>query len=127
MEDRLEYYLSNNISNLSAFEAEIRCHGTLVLMIECYGVNKSRLTFSPITFLVPEKYRSWRGNKCCQLFVSNIGFVFLVLMQSKGQFPSALKNFCKEIRVLSSLLYNPSGDQALNSVKKWCSDEALPL
>ena len=79
------------------------------------------------TFFVPEKYRSWRGNKCCQLFVSDIGFVFLVPMQSKGQFPDTLRKFCKEIGVPKSLICDPSGEQTSNTVKKWCNEVALPL
>ena len=62
-------------------------------------------------FFVPSKYKSWRGNRCCQLFVSDIGFVFLVLMASKGQFPDALRKICKEIGAPKSLVCDPSGEQ----------------
>ena len=76
---------------------------------------------------MPEKYKSWRGNKCCQLFVSDIGFVFLVPMKSKGEFPDALRKFCKEIGVPTSLVCDPSGEQSSKEVKKYCNDVALPL
>ena len=56
-----------------------------------FGTNDRMLRYKRIkthfftnTFVVPEKYRSWRSNKCYQLFVSDIGFIFLVPMQSKG-------------------------------------------
>ena len=82
-----------------------------------FGTNDRMLRYKWIkthfftnTFFVPEKYRSWKGNKCCQLFVSDIGFVFLVPMQSKGQFPDALKKFCKEIGVPKSLICDLSGE-----------------
>ena len=78
-------------------------------------------------FFVPEQYRSWRGNKCCQLFVSDIGFVFLVPMKSKGEFPEALQRFCKEISVPTSLACGSSGEQSSKEVKKYCNGVALPL
>ena len=69
-----------------------------------FGTNDCMLRYRRIksyfftnTLFVPEDYTSWLGNKCCQLFVSDKGFVFLVPMKSKGQYPLALKKFFKEI------------------------------
>lgn len=42
------------------------------------------------TFFVPKQHNSWLGKKYCQLFVSDIGFVYLVPMKSKGDFPWTL-------------------------------------
>ena len=48
-------------------------------------------------------------------------------MKSKGEFPEALQRFCKEIGVLTSLVYDPSGEQSSKEVKRYCNDVALPL
>ena len=48
-------------------------------------------------------------------------------MRSKGDFPQALKKFCKKIGVPSSLICDPSGEQTSKEVKKWCREVSLPL
>ena len=60
------------------------------------------------TFFVTKQAKSIRGNTCMQLFVSDEGFVFVVPMKSKGEFPSALKCFAKEIGVPTTLILDPS-------------------
>ena len=41
--------------------------------------------------------KSTRGNTCCQLFVTDKGFVYIVPMKKKSEVPMALKMFTKEI------------------------------
>ena len=60
------------------------------------------------TLFVTKRAKSTRGNTCMQLFVSDEGFVFVVPMKSKGEFPSALKCFAKEIGVPTTLILDPS-------------------
>ena len=48
-------------------------------------------------------------------------------MASTGEFPKALRKFCKEIGVPRSLVCDPSGEQSSKKVKKYCNNVALPL
>jgi hypothetical protein len=41
--------------------------------------------------------KSTRGHTCCQLFVTDKGFVYVVPMRSKGEVLAAVKQFAKEI------------------------------
>jgi hypothetical protein len=48
-------------------------------------------------FFVTKKAKSQQGNNCMKLFVSGKGYVYVVPMKSKSEFPFALKQFAKEI------------------------------
>ena len=54
------------------------------------------------------KGKSKRGNTCCQIFVSDKGFVVFYPMDSKSQFESALYQFCKDFDVPYTLVIKPS-------------------
>ena len=79
------------------------------------------------TFFVTKKAKSTRGNTCMQLFVSDKGFVYVVPMKSKGEFPKALKMFAKEIGVPLALILDPSGEQSSNKVKQFCHEIGTTL
>ena len=79
------------------------------------------------TFFVTGKGKSTRGNKCAQIFVSDKGFVVIYPMQSKGDFPTALHQFCKEVGVPNSLVVDPSGEQTSNKVKRFCHQVGTSL
>ena len=55
-----------------------------------------------------------------QMLVSDKGFVHVVPMQSKKDFLLALKLFAKEIGVPEALIVDPSGEQTLIAVRKYC-------
>ena len=57
-----------------------------------------------------------------QIFVSDKGFVYVILMKTKGEFPEALKFFCKVIWVPVALIMDPSGEQSSKAVKKFCNE-----
>ena len=42
-------------------------------------------------------------------------------MQSKGDFPDALRLFCKEVGVPEKLVVDPSGEQTSRKIKKFCN------
>ena len=48
-------------------------------------------------------------------------------MQSKGNFPDALKLFCKEVGVPEKLMVDPSGEQTSRKVKKFCNQVGTTL
>ena len=79
------------------------------------------------TFFVTKKAKSTRGNTCMQLFVSDKGFVFVVPIKSKAEFPDALKLFAKGIGVPTQLIMDPSGEQSSNCSKKLSHDVGMDV
>ena len=58
-----------------------------------------------------------RGNTCCQLFVTDKGFVYVVPMKSKAEVPQALKQFTKEIGAPEAFVLDSSREQTSREVK----------
>ena len=79
------------------------------------------------TFFVTGKAISQRGHKCMQLFVSDKGFVYVVPMKDQKEIPKALKEFAKEIGVPVALIFDMSGEQTSNEMKKIAGDMDLTL
>ena len=77
-------------------------------MLRYWQINSHLFTD---TFFVTKRAKSTGGNTCMQLFVSDKGSVFLVPMKSKGEFPSTLKLFVKEIGVPTTLILDTSREQ----------------
>ena len=63
------------------------------------------------TFFVTKRNKYTHGNTCMRIFVSDKGFVFVIPMKSKGEFPSALQLFVKEIGVPTTLILDPYREQ----------------
>ena len=70
---------------------------------------------------------SSRGNRCCQLFVTNKGFVYVVPMKRKSEAIHAIKQFTKEIGAPDALVADMSGEQMSNEVRRFCSDIGTTL
>ena len=79
------------------------------------------------TFFVTGKAISQRGHKCMKLFVSDKGFVYDVPMKDRKEILKALKEFAKEIGVPVALIFDMSGKQMSNKVKKVAGDMNLTL
>ena len=70
-----------------------------------YAMNDKMLRYNHIsehffmdTFFVTKKAgKSSRGHTCCQLFVTDKGFIYVVPMKSKSEVLQAVKQFAKEI------------------------------
>ena len=62
-----------------------------------------------------------------QLFVSDKGFVHVILMKSKAEFPSAFCSFAKEIGVPHALIVDPTAEQTSKTVKKICHEVETTL
>ena len=84
-------------------------------------------TFFTDTFFVTAKGKSTRSNTSAQIFVSDKGLVAIYPMRSKGDFPDALKMFCKEIGVPVALVVDPSGEQTSKKVKRFCNQISTTL
>ena len=63
-------------------------------------------------------YISTRKNRYIQLFVSNIGFMYVVPMKSKTQIVDAVKRFAKEIGVSMLLILYPEGTHRRDKLEK---------
>ena len=99
-----------------------------------YSTNDRMLRYKRInthffmdTFFVTGKAISQRGHKCMQLFVSDKGFVYVVPMKDRKEIPKALKEFAKEIGVPVALIFDMSGEQTSNEMKKIAGDMDLTL
>mmetsp|Transcript_21090 Transcript_21090/g.58421 ORF Transcript_21090/g.58421 Transcript_21090/m.58421 type:complete len:173 (+) Transcript_21090:1285-1803(+) len=64
------------------------------------------------TFFAKErKGRSTRGHTCCQLFVMDKGFVYVVSMRRKGDLMASMKEFVKEVSTSDAFVCDHSAEQ----------------
>jgi hypothetical protein len=78
-------------------------------------------TFYTDTMFATSKTKSTRGIKCCQVFLSDKGFVAVYpRMKTPSQFEEALHLFCKEIDVPFNLIADPHPSQTKGSVRHFC-------
>ena len=69
------------------------------------------------TFFASKKGgKSSRNNQCCQLFVTDKGFVYVVPMKRKSEVIYAIKQFAKEVSAPDALIADMSGEQMSNEV-----------
>ena len=73
------------------------------------------------------KVKSTRGNKCCQVFVSDRSFVAVYPMKSQEEFEQALHWFCKQVGVPRDLICDSHKSQKSNSVKRFCDQVGTTL
>ena len=100
-----------------------------------YGTNDRMLRYKHIkdyffmdTFFATKKGgRSSRGHTCCQLFVTDKGFLYVVPMRRKSEVLQALKQFAKEIGAPTSIIADMSGEQMSHNVQKFCNDIGTTL
>ena len=93
-----------------------------------YSTNDRMLRYKQIgqfffmdTFFATSKAgKSPRGNTCCQIFVSDKGFLFGVPMNRKSEVPLALKLFAKENGALDAIICDAAGEQKSKEVRKFC-------
>ena len=80
------------------------------------------------TFFATKKAgKSSRNNTCCQLFMTDKGFVYVVPMKSKSEVLQAVKQFAKEIGAPEALINDMSGEQTSKSLKKFCNEIGTTL
>ena len=81
----------------------------------CYRRIKSH--FFADTFFVTKKAKSAQGFTYMQIFVSNKGFVKVYPMQGEVKFPTALREFSKDVGAPQILVTNPHKSQKSKEVK----------
>ena len=84
--------------------------------------------FSTDTFFANKKGgQSSRGHTCCQRFVADRGFIYVVPMKRKSEVLLAIKQFAKEVGAPDSSVADMSGEQISSEVKKCCNDIGTTL
>lgn len=101
-----------------------------------YGTNDRMLRYRHIKeyffmdtlFASSKTGKSSRGHSCCQLFVSDKGFVYVVPMRSKGEVLQAMKEFAKEVGAPDAFICDASGEQTRSlEVRRFCRDVGATL
>ena len=73
------------------------------------------------------KYKSTRGNSCCQVFVSDKGFIAVYPMKSQEEFKTALHWFCKQVGVPVDLIVDGFSAQKKPEVRRFCEQVGTTL
>ena len=80
------------------------------------------------TFFATRKAgKSSHGHTCCQLFVTDKGFVYVVPMKSKSEVFQAVKQFAKEIGAPDALIYDTAREQMSQPLRKFCTELGTTL
>ena len=82
--------------------------------------------FTDTMFATP-KAKSTQGYTCCQVFVSDKGFVAVYPMKSQAEFQTALHWFCKEVGVPVDLVVDAHRAQTSNKVQRFCDQVGTTL
>ena len=73
-------------------------------------------------FASKSKGKSSRGHTCCQLFVTDKGFVYVVPMRRQSDVHLAPKQFAKEVGAPDALICDMAGEQLSDEVRNFCND-----
>ena len=74
------------------------------------------------TFFATKKAgKSSRSNTCCQLFVTNKGYVYVVPMKFKIEVLQAVKQFAKEIGAPDAIICDMAGEQTSHPLRQFCN------
>ena len=100
-----------------------------------YGTNdrmlrykRSKEYFYMDTFFSTKKGgKSSRGNLCCQLFVTDKGFLYVVPLKSKSKVMSAVKQSAKEIWAPDAIVCDMSMEQTSPDIKTFLNDIGTTL
>ena len=98
-------------------------------LLQNYGTNDRMLRYRHIhehffmdTFFATSKGgKSTRGNMCCQLFVMDKGYLYVVPMKHKGEVLQAIKQFTKEIGSSDAIVSDMAKEQLSQEVKHFCN------
>jgi hypothetical protein len=100
-----------------------------------YSTNDRMLRYKRIneyffmdTFFSTKKAgKSSRGNTCCQLFVTDKGFVYVVPMKTKSEVMQAVKQFAKEVGAPDAIISDAAPEQKSQEMKKFLNEIGTTL
>jgi hypothetical protein len=87
----------------------------------------SEYFFMDTFFATKTADKSTRKNTCCKLFVTCKGFVYVVPLKSKSNVLNAVKQFAKEIGAPAALIFDMSGEQTSQPMRKFCHEIGTSL
>ena len=82
--------------------------------------------FTDTMFAQPNA-KSLRQNTCCQVFVSDKGYVAVYPMKSQSEFKTALHWFCKQVGVPADLIVDGHKAQRSKDVRRFCNQVGTTL
>jgi hypothetical protein len=90
--------------------------------------NRMKEFFVMDTFFATKKAgKASRGNACCQLFVTDKGFVYVVPMKKESEVLQAVKQFAKEIGAPEALICDAAKAQASAAMRTFCNEIGTTL
>ena len=84
-------------------------------------------TFFTDTMFSTPKAKSLRQNTCCQVYVSDKGYVSVYPMKTQEEFKTSLHWFCKQVGVSSNLIVDGHKAQTSAEVKRFCDQVGTTL
>jgi hypothetical protein len=95
-----------------------------------YSTNNRMLRYKRLdeyffmdTFFSTKKAgKSSRGNTCCQLFVTDKGFVYVVPMKTKLEVMQAVEQFAKEIGAPDAIISDGAPEQKSQEMRKFLNE-----
>jgi hypothetical protein len=102
-----------------------RNYGTNDRMLRCKRAND--YFFMDTFFATKKAGKSSRGHNCCQLFVTDKGFVHVVPMKSKAEVLQAVKQFAKDIGAPDAIICDMAGEQTSHALKRFCQEIGTTL
>ena len=97
-----------------------RNYGTNDRMLRCKRINEC--FFTDTFFSTKKAGKSSRGNICCQRFVTDKGFVYVVPIKSKAEGLQAVKQFAKEIGAPDAVICDMASEQTSPALKRFCQE-----
>ena len=64
---------------------------------------------------------------CCQLFVTDKGFIYIIPMRRKSKVLQVIKQFAKEIGAPTSIIADMASEQMSQEVRKFCNNIGTTL
>ena len=116
---------STQLRRMSQDPKLARNYGTNDRMLRYRRINK--YFFMDTFFATKNGGKSSRGNTCCQLFVSDTGFVYVVPMRKKSDVLSAVKQFAKEIGAPDAIVCDAAGEQTSIDLKRFMNSVGTTL
>ena len=100
-----------------------------------YGTNDRMLRYKRIheyffmdTFFATSKGgKSSRGHTCCQLFVTDKGYVHVIPMRARTEVLQAVKEFAKEIGAPDTIICDAAREQKSQGLRKFLNDIGTTL
>ena len=78
-------------------------------------------------FATKKRGKSSCGNTCCQMFVTDKGFVYVVLMRNKKDVILAVKQLAKEIGTSDAIVCDGAGEQTSLNFKRFLNSIGTTL